>query len=191
MRLNFLLLFVIIAALGVSGFFLVNYFKHAKSVDNLSEQIAISNKEIQRLRTSNQSLEAEIESIKINQASIQDAITSDNLIITTKPNSNEIIRDVMKLAGKNGTSIIPLSTSDWVKQKIIQGDYQVLKITFNIQGTEQSVINFMRGLQDLYPTLVIENIRIITSDPTYDTGTPTSSTIGRLYSRFSIALYAK
>ena len=191
MRLNLVLSLVIIAALGVSGFSLVNYFRQDKSVDNLVEQIATSNKEIQRLRTSSQSLEAEIESIKINQASIEDAITSDNLTITTKPNSNEIIRDVMKLAGRNGTSIIPLSTSDWAKRKILQGDYQVLKITFNIEGTEQSVISFMRGLQDLYPTLIIENIRIIASDPTDSSETSTSYTIDRLYSEFSIALYAK
>jgi len=194
MRLNFLLAVVIIAALITSGFFIINYFKKSTTVDELEEQIATSNEEIQELTISKQSLATEIDDLKINQTTIQDAIIAENLTIAFKINSNEIIRNVMELGLENRTSVIPLSNSGWVKVKIQQGDYQVLTLTLTVEGNEPNVINFIRGLEDLYPTLVIESLRIsIPITPqTSDSGTPDqTATDGRFYSNLGIAIYSR
>ena len=179
MRYTFLIAVVIVAALIVSGFFIINYFKQSSTADELEEQIATSNNEIQELAISSQSLATEIDDLKINQTSIQNAIEAENVIIAYKTNANEIIRDVMELGLKNGTSVIPLSNSDWTKVKIQQSDYEVSKLNLTIGGSEYSIINFIRGLQDLYPTLVIENIRI------------GPSTDDQLISNLGIAIYSR
>ena len=99
----------------------------------------------------------------------------------------------MELGLKNGTNIIPLSNSDWSKEKIQEGDYQVLKLTLTIEGNEQSIINFITGLQDLYPTLVIENLQILTIDTNTSDSINPNQTVNndRFTSNLSIVIYSR
>jgi hypothetical protein len=100
----------------------------------------------------------------------------------------------MELGLRNGTNVIPLSNSGWVDVKIQQVDYHELTLTLTVEARQQNIINFVRGLQDLYPTLVIENIRI--SVPmvaqTPDSGIPGETTTDdRIQSNITIAIYAR
>lgn len=194
MRLNFLLAVVIIAALGAGGFFTVNYFRQSNEAKRLEQQSAQAEKAVRDLTASSRSLETEIEKIKIDQASVQDAIAAERLTFAAKPGSNEIIRNVMELGTKTGTSVIPLSASDWAKVKILRSDYEVFRISFKIEGNEQDTIGFVRSLQDLYPTLVIESLRISTPNATQgpDSKTePAAPPDGKLHADLGIAVYAE
>lgn len=194
MRQNLLLAIVIIAALIASGFFVINYFKKSTTLDEIEEQIADSNEEIQELTISNESLATEIDDIKSEQTIIQDAMAVETSNNVSQINSNEIIRNIMELGLKNGTSIIPLSNSGWLIVKIEQSDYQILKLNLSIEGNERSIINFIKGLQGLYPTLVIETFQIKTLIDIQTTDSETTnqtSSDDRLYSNLSVVIYSK
>ena len=194
MRLNFMLVVVIVVALIASGFFFFNYLKKSTTVEELEEQIANSNKEIQELTISNETLAKEIDDIDTSQTAIQDAIIAENSNNTLITNSNEVIRDIMELGLKNGTSVIPLSNSGWTDAQIPQSDYQVLKLNLTIAAKEHSIINFVRDLQDLYPTLVIETLAINTlvTTQTSDSGIPNeTATNDGIQSNITIAIYSK
>jgi hypothetical protein len=99
----------------------------------------------------------------------------------------------MELGLKNGTNIIPLSNSDWSEEKIHSGDYLVLKLTITIEGKEHNILNFIKGLQDLYPTLVIENLQILTIDANTSDSTNSNQTVNndRFTSNLSVVIYSR
>jgi Tfp pilus assembly protein PilO len=194
MRLNFIIVVVIIAALIAGGYFGINYYRKSTTTNELQEQIDVSEQQIQALIISSENLAKEIDNLKNEQATIQDAITAKNTNIPLMTNSNEVIRNIMELGLRNGTNVIPLSNSGWVDVKIQQVDYHELTLTLTVEARQQNIINFVRGLQDLYPTLVIENIRI--SVPmvaqTPDSGIPGETTTDdRIQSNITIAIYAR
>jgi cell division protein FtsB len=194
MRLNFIIVVVIIAALIAGGYFGINYYRKSTTTNELQEQIDVSEQQIQALIISSENLAKEIDDLKNEQATIQDAITAKNTNIPLMTNSNEVIRNIMELGLRNGTNVIPLSNSGWVDVKIQQVDYHALTLTLTVEARQQNIINFVRGLQDLYPTLVIENIRI--SVPmvaqTPDSGIPGETTTDdRIQSNITIAIYAR
>lgn len=189
MRQNFLLVVVIIAALIASVFFIINYFKKSTELEGLEEQIAASNIQIQELIISSETLAEEIDDLKVDQATLQNAIIEENSSVTLITDPNEVIRDIMELGLKHGISIIPLSNSGWTDAQISQSEYRVFKLNFTVESSELSIINFLRGLQDLYPTLVIESLWIgtLTSDSELPNG---AGTVGITQSKISIAIYS-
>ena len=191
MRLNFLLVVLIIAALGASGFFVINYFNQSTSAQDLEKQIETTNTKIQELTASNESLAAEIENLKAAQSEVQTALESQSPVVIDKPDSTEVIRSVMELGLNNGTTIIPLSTSDWAKVKILQGDYQVFRMNFKIEGTERNVIDFVRALQDLYPVLVIESFSISAAGTGETSGGTSTPAEVQFSSNLIISVYAR
>lgn len=194
MRQNFLLVVVIIAALIASVFFIINYFKKSTELEGLEEQIAASNIQIQELIISSETLAEEIDDLKVDQATLQNAIIEENSSVTLITDPNEVIRDIMELGLKHGISIIPLSNSGWNDAQISQSEYRVFKLDFTVESSELSIINFIRGLQDLYPTLVIESLSIGTriTTQTSDSEIPNGvNTDDITQSKITIAIYSR
>ena len=194
MRLNFILVAVIIAALIASGFFIFRYFNKSSKIEELEVQIATSNKQIQELTLSSETLAKEIVDLRIIQTTLQDAIMAENPSISVNTNPNEVIRNIMELGLKHRTSVIPLLNSGWTEERASQGDYQVLRINLTVGSSEDSIINFVNDLQDLYPTLVIESLRIRTliTTNTSDSGTLNETAIDDItQSIINIAIYSR
>jgi Tfp pilus assembly protein PilO len=195
MRLNFIVVLFIIAALGASGFFAVNYFRDTTSADSLESDIEATNTKVEEMNASTQSLEAEIEALKTSQAEVEATLTSESPVPVEKPDSTEVIRTVMLLGIKHHLTIIPLSTSDWGSAKVGQGSYQVFKMNFKIEGTEKQLVDFVRELPTLYPVLVIESFNIGASgggtSGATPTPTPTPAPESQYSSNLNIAVYAR
>jgi len=194
MRLNFILVAVIIAALIASGFFIFRYFNKSSKIEELEVQIATSNKQIQELTLSSETLAKEIVDLRIIQTTLQDAIMAENPSISVNTNPNEVIRNIMELGLKHKTNVIPLLNSGWTKEEILQGDYRVLRLNLTVGSSEDSIINFVNDLQDLYPTLVIESLRIRTliTTNTSDSGTLNETAIDDItQSIINIAIYSR
>jgi len=194
MRLNFLLVVVIIAALIASGFFILNYFKKSTALEELEEKIDVSKIQIQELTLSSETLTEEIDDLKVDQTTLQNAIIEENSSITVITNPNEVIRDIMELSLKHGISIIPLGNLGWTDVQISQNEYRVLNLNFTVESSELSIINFVRGLQDLYPTLVIESLSIgtLVATQTSDAEIPDgANTDGIIQSKINIAIYSR
>lgn len=160
MRLNFVVVIFIIAALAASGFFAINYFQDSTSADNLQKQIETTNTKVQEVTASTGSLTAEIEALKASQAEIQAALVTESPVPIDKPDPTQVIRSVMDLGVKYSLTIIPLSASDWSNVKVQQGSYEVFRMNFKIDGTEKQLVDFVRELPDLYPVVVIESFSI-------------------------------
>lgn len=193
MRPNLIFIVLIIAALIASGFFVINYFKKSTTAAELGEQIVNANIKIQEFTISSENLSKEMDDLKIRQTTIKNTIISENTSIPSMTNSNEVIRNIMKLGLRNDTNVIPLKNSGWADLKIPQGNYQVLKLNLTIEAMEYNIINFVRGLQDLYPTLVIESLRIHppVTIQTADSGIPNeTATNEKIQSNLVIAIYS-
>ncbi len=139
---------VIIAALIAGVYLTKSYFDHSAAAVPLKSQIETDTKNLQIMKSSNQSLAVDIESLKAKQTQIQQAITQESAVIPTRMNPNEIISNILDAGKQNGVTIIPLSATDWTTTKVAKSDYWVFKATMDVNGTQADLIIFLKYIQD-------------------------------------------
>ncbi|OGN97283.1 MAG: hypothetical protein A2Y89_06920 [Chloroflexi bacterium RBG_13_51_18] len=83
----------------------------------------------------------------------------DTLNIDT--NITRIINRILRLADETGVKAIPLSTQDWMVERISNQDYAVFRITLAISGNFTQVTDFLNRLENGEPeTLVLEYLNV-------------------------------
>ena len=160
MRLKITIVIIIIAALLASGYFIRDYLNQSAAADTLNAQLAATNLKIQQLTASSQTMTLQAGKTKASQAAVQASIATESLSVPTKVNTNIIVRDVLDTGEINQVTVIPLSTSDWARVKILQGDYWLFTMSLSLTGREQGLVYFINDMRSLYPTMIINGLSI-------------------------------
>lgn len=197
MLLRFLIIIGVIAALVVSGIFIKDYYDESSTADSISNQIQNTQKNIALVSAQTRNLEVELGSFQKRHADAQAAIEAEKNQIPDKINSNSIVRSILLLGQEKQVTVIPLSTKEWTPVKIDRHDYQVFRMSIELNGSEQNIIEFLERLQySLYQTLVIEDVHLVKIRETPEpTGTPTPTVtpepVERVTVNLNLAIYAK
>jgi hypothetical protein len=205
MNIRNLIALLIIVALGFGGFFLKDYFNQASEADAIVAQIKNTNQTVSTVSGQTKSLESEMADLGKRANEIQMAINTEDRKIPARFNSNEAVKSILLMGQMRELKVIPLSTQDWTPVKIDKHTYQVFKMTAEVIGLQERLVDFVKELQgSLYETLVIENLSITKPVPTptptsqfvdeMATPTPTPTVIedtGMVKGKVQIAIYAK
>ena len=195
MRMKTLAIILVVAIVIAAGYFALGYFRQSSTANDLEQGIASSNEQLQKLKTANLSLIAETNALKLSQEDTKSALTAENLVAASSLSSKDIIRSISNLGLKDKMSVS--GTSDWTNTQIQRADYRVFKTTITLNGSEQELVDFVGALQKLYPTLVIDSIRMeapgtTPATTTGTTGTTPATTAPSSYrATLGIAIYGK
>ena len=152
---------LIIILLITAGVFFKDYRDQTAAASSLEAQIKNDKNSALILEQKNEALETEITRIKAETARTLASIESSEQVILPKPNSNDIVNNILILGRSKDVTVIPLSTREWTGVKIGQHNYQVFRMDVEVDGLQAQVIQFLDGLQDLEnQPLVIENISL-------------------------------
>ena len=190
--LKVILYILIIAAVIDAGIFLTKYFNQTYAADALAAQIQSENRNISTLTEKTSELNLEIANHTADVSAVLNAIENEKVIIPAKTNTNEIVKTILNTGLKNNVSVIPLSTRDWSTVRTGGNDYQVFVMSFEVDGRDQDVVQFVRAVQELYSTLVLENIVWNSIDqPAVSADIPVSSESDMIRVNLVLAIYAK
>jgi hypothetical protein len=190
--LKVILYILIIAAVIDAGIFLTKYFNQTYAADALSAQIQSENRNISTLTDKTSELNLEIANHTADVNAVLSTIENERVIIPAKSNTNEIVKTILNTGLENNVSVIPLSTRDWSTVKTNGNDYQVFVMTFEVEGQDPNVVQFVRAVQDLYSTLVLENIVWNSVEPPAESADmPVSSGLDLIRVNLVLAIYAK
>jgi Tfp pilus assembly protein PilO len=190
--LKVILYILIIAAVIDAGIFLTKYFNQTYAADALAAQIQSENRNISTLTEKTSELNLEIANHTADVSAVLNAIENEKVIIPAKTNTNEIVKTILNTGLKNNVSVIPLSTRDWSTVRTGGNDYQVFVMSFEVDGGDQDVVQFVRAVQELYSTLVLENIVWNSIDqPAVSADMPVSSGSDMIRVNLVLAIYAK
>jgi hypothetical protein len=164
---------MIIVAIAVGATFYSGYVDQSNTADSLTSKNLTSEKAVKTILNSNKSLESEIADLS---AQIDHAKTNLNLANKPLPditNSNVIVRKIITFGDSVGVTVIPLNTKDWTQSRIDNNVYHVFKMTVEINGPRQKVIDYIKKIQDSVDNyLVIESLTMKPVETTNDiTGT--------------------
>jgi Tfp pilus assembly protein PilO len=177
MREKTILAFIIIAALVAGGVFINGYFNQSAAADELANKVQNETNNLNTITGANQKLNQEIININNQTAQATQDMANESKAIPVKMNSNEIVRKVLDKGKDNAVNVIPLSTEDWSTLKLGKHNYQVFKMTVEVNGDQDKLISFVRDLQGLYDTITIDNASFTKSvtSPTPTAASPTPS----------------
>jgi hypothetical protein len=171
-----ILALVIVVALIAGGVFLNGYFNQSAAADDLAVKVQNDSKNLATVNGANQKLNQEIATINNQTAQAMQDLENEGKVMPARVNSNEIVRSVLDTGRDNSVTVIPLSTDDWSTLKIGKHDYQVFKMTVEVNGDQDNLIKFVKSIQDLYDTITIESAsftKTITTPTPTETVTPT------------------
>lgn len=175
MLMKTILAVLIIVVVVVGGIFFKDYFEKSSAADTLRTQIKNNNNTALTVSKSNQALQAEIDGINANAAKTLQDIDLARQVIKPKTNLNEIVLNVLTLGSQQQVTVIPISTQPWTSIKVGQHNYQVFKMTIEVDGAQDRLVSFVKELQKLeHQPLVIESLSLNKPSPT-PTPTPTPS----------------
>jgi hypothetical protein len=190
--LKVILYILIVAAVVDAGIFLTKYFNQTYAADALAAQIQSENRNISTLADKTDELNLEIANHTADVNAVLSTIENEKVIIPAKTNTNDIVKTILNTGLENNVSVIPLSTRDWSTVKTGGNDYQVFVMSFAVEGQDRDVVQFVRAVQDLYSTLVLENIVWNSIEtPTAAADTPVFPGTDWIRVNLVLAIYAK
>jgi len=161
MTLRIVLGIVTVAAVIISGVYIGEYFNKSFVADALVSQIQSRDKNLSTLTDQTLKLQTDITNQTADVEKLLSSITSESSVIPSEMiNPNGIIAALFGLGQHNAVSIIPLSMTAWSSVSISGVDYQVCKMSLNVSGSLDNLVQFVSQTQELYRTLVINNISL-------------------------------
>jgi hypothetical protein len=162
-----------VVALAALGFLFKGYLDNNKAADAAAAELAVNKASIAQLNQQNQALEAQINDTKAQRAALEKALSESSQVLPAKLTSSTILREVLNLCSVYKVTALPLSSSDWSGIQILQNSYSVFKANFKLSGQQSDLQDCVQALQNqLYPTLVIENLNFAIPAPVQATPTP-------------------
>jgi hypothetical protein len=171
-----ILALIIVVALIAGGVFLNGYFNQSAAADDLAVKVQNDSKNLTTVNGTNQKLNQEISTINNQTAQAMQDLENESKVMPARVNSNEIVRSVLDTGKDSSVTVIPLSTEDWSTFKIGKHDYQVFKMTVEVNGDQDNLIKFVKSIQGLYDTITIESAsftKTLTTPTPTETVTPT------------------
>jgi Tfp pilus assembly protein PilO len=203
MEVKNLVALLLIVAVGFAGYFVSDYFNKSSEADSLSVQIQNTNQSVASVSNQTKAAEAELADLTKRANEIQTAIVAENLTMPARFNSNDLVQSILMLGKNSELIVIPLNTQEWTSVKIDKHSYQVFRMTIEVGGLQERLVDFVQQLQGtFYDTLVIESLTITKPLPTPspvatyadETPVPTPGLIeddGRVKSKIQLAVYTK
>jgi hypothetical protein len=203
MTIRNMVLLLIVVALGFSAFYLKDYFDKTNEADALAAQAQSTSQLVSSVANQTRAAETDVRDLTKRSGEVQTAIDAENLVMPARFNSNEAVKSILLLGKSRELLVIPLNTQEWTKVKIGTHDYQVFRMTVEVNGPQERLVDFVKQLQDsLYETLVIENMVVTKPTPTPtpttvfadQTPAPSSTTVadtGAVKAKIQIAIYAR
>jgi hypothetical protein len=197
MTLRIILGIVIVAAVIAGGVYISDYFNHSFVADALSSQIQNQNHNLDTLSDQTRELNTEITDNTANVNNLLYSIANESTVIPSeKIDPNDIIRAILEQGQKNLVTVIPLNTEGWSSVKTNGVDFQVFKLSLEVNGSMENLVEFVRQTQSLYSTLVIDNISLYKYYTTpvpavMPAGERLSPPIPRIAASLSLVIYSK
>jgi hypothetical protein len=186
-----LIVLMTIIAFAVGASFYSSASNQQRSAALLEEKISNATQNLKTITDKNRFLEAEISGIssEISDARGKLVLSKQSSLMPEMVNSNTIVRTVIEYGNKAGVKVIPLSTEDWKPVTIEKQDYHVFKMSVEVVGLKQNVIDFIRQVQDtINPYLVIESLDVYFSTNEGESGLSDSNTTS---ADLKFAIYAR
>jgi hypothetical protein len=160
-KLIMILMLIIAIAIGASLYSSAS--AQQKTAALLEEKISNDTQNLKTISTKNRYIEEEITQISRDITAAKEKLLSSKQEIEMPEmvNSNIIVKTIIDYGNKAGVFVIPLATEDWDSVSIDKRDYHVFKMSIEVNGSQQNVIDFTRQVQDkIDQYLVIERLII-------------------------------
>jgi hypothetical protein len=150
---------IIIIAIALGATFYSGYLDQSNTADSLAAKMQTDSKTLSIITNSTGSIEKEIADLNAQINQTQTALALENKALPEMTNTNIIVRQIITFGDNSSVTVIPLSTNDWASVKIDKNEYHVFRMSVEIKGSQQKVIDYVRQIQsaiDQY--LVIEKL---------------------------------
>ncbi|MFC1917970.1 hypothetical protein ACFLXH_04880 [Chloroflexota bacterium] len=181
MRRKLIVAFIIIVLLVAYGLLGLDYAKQRREHETLAVSIIEITRELRQIPASPQNLEQRLAAAETSLESAQSAFPA-------KPNSTQIINQILKLADEYQVKAIPLATQQWSSEKAGNG-YLVFRVKLTVQGGFDQFVNFVNKLEnEEFDTLIIEDL-IVTRVIVAEKAPPDTAT--SIKANLDVAIYAR
>ncbi len=161
MLLKFIMAMIIIVIIAIGGIFYNDYLSQTARAESVNAEIQNDRNANTIVQKSIQKVNGEIAETNRNIEKIKQEIEKEGGVLPDKVNSNQILKDIIVQSKETGVSIIPLSTQEWMSTQINKNNYQVLKISLEIKGSQPDVVAFIDQIQQSsYKTLIVDSINL-------------------------------
>jgi hypothetical protein len=159
MLIRIILGLVIIAAIIDVGILASDYLDKKYATDAVNTQIESQNRNLSQLITTNLDLKNEVTRANASYQQIKTQSVGDTALLSgIETNPNQILKLILGLAKDNRLKIVPLTTQEWSSSSTDKNGLMVLKILFSAEGQRRDVVNFIKRLPELHPSLVVESV---------------------------------
>jgi hypothetical protein len=176
---------MIVIAIVLVALFYSGYSDQSTAADTLALTVKADNLNLSTMTNKTAEIKAEIAGIADNIKAAETTLSSSQVTLPDMVDSNVIVRKIISYGDQTGVKVIPLGTRDWVSLNIDKHNYHVFKMSIEVNGPQQNVIDYISQIQnsvDQY--LIIEHLNIakVTNNQT---------SLNDTKANLEIALYAK
>jgi hypothetical protein len=176
---------MIIVAIVLGALFYSGYAEQSTTAASLAQTIQTDSLNLSTITKKNTDIATEIAGLSTNISKAEAILNSSQVTLPDMVDSNVIVRKIISYGDQTGVTVIPLGTKDWASLNIDKHDYHVFKMSIEVKGPQQNVIDYIKQVQDSVDQyLVIEHLNIakVSNNPT--SWNDTSANL-------DIAIYAK
>ena len=183
MRRKLIVAFIIIVLLVAYGLLGIDYAKQRREHKTLAGSITEMTQELQQIPAPPQNLEQRLAAAEVSLEAARSAFPA-------KPNSTQIINQILKLADECQVKVIPLATQQWSAEKAGKG-YLAFGVKLTVQGGFAQFVNFMNKLENgEFDTLIIEDLSVTRVINT-EAEKASLDTTPRIKANLDVAIYAR